>query len=48
MLQKLLKQLQRYELEEPLGLENKQTLLWWKECELLYKTFQEVFVHYGY
>ena len=30
-------ELQRYELEEPLGLENKQPLLWWKECELLYK-----------
>ena len=41
-------ELQRYELEEPLGLENKQPLLWWKERELLYKTFQEVFVHYGY
>ena len=30
-------ELQRYELEEPLGLENKQPLLWWKERELLYK-----------
>ena len=30
-------ELQRYELEEPLDLENKQPLLWWKECELLYK-----------
>ena len=38
-------ELQRYELEEPLGLENKQPLLWWKERKL---TFQEVFVHYGY
>ena len=39
VLQKLLKQSYKdnYELEEPLGLENKQPLLWWKEHELLYK-----------
>ena len=30
-------ELQKYELEEPLGLENKQPLLWWKERELSYK-----------
>ena len=30
-------ELQKYELEEPLGLENKQLLLWWKEHERLYK-----------
>ena len=30
-------ELQKYELEEPLGLENKQPLLWWKEREALYK-----------
>ena len=29
-------ELQRYELKEPLDLENKQPLLWWKEHELLY------------
>ena len=30
-------QLQKYELEESLGLESKQPLLWWKEHESLYK-----------
>ena len=30
-------ELQKYELEEPLGLESKQPLLWWKEHESLYK-----------
>ena len=30
-------ELQKYKLEEPVGLENKQPLLWWKECESLYK-----------
>ena len=30
-------ELQKYDLEEPLGLENKQPLLWWKERERLYK-----------
>ena len=30
-------ELQKYDLEEPLGLENKQPLLWWKDSESLYK-----------
>ena len=30
-------ELQKHELEEPLGLESKQPLLWWKEHESLYE-----------